>query len=174
MVGQSLTPEKFRHVNDHLTPLAVLVVLPGVLLAALSRADVWLSVGLLAYAVLMNYVSVLVPSRNVQRLAKFRVGSNYVVNVALVWMLYRVWPSVWLLLLLMSVGPALYQSRRDATLTGVAVAVLLLAIHALSGTHSALAWAEAGVKACAIVVFSLFVSGLPAVAERREAASGLR
>ena len=124
MVSQSLTPEKFRHVNDHLTPLAVLVVLPGVLLAALSRADVWLSVGLLAYAVLMNYVSVLVPSRNVQRLAKFRVGSNYVVNIALVWVLYRVWPSVWLLLLLMSVGPALYQSRRDATLTGVAVAVL--------------------------------------------------
>lgn len=77
------------------------------------------------------------------------------------WTLYRVWPSVWLPRLLMSIGPALYQSRRDATLTGVAVAVLLLAIHALSGTHSAIAWAEAGVKACAAVAIEPNGSGAP-------------
>ena len=161
-----LTAEKLRHVNNHLTPLAVLVVVPGLLVARLSRLEILLSVGLLAYAVLTNALVTVLLQRNVELLTKLRVISNYVVNIALVLLLYRVWPSIWLVLLLMSVGPALYQSRRDATLTGVAVAALLLVVHGAFGTYSAVAWADAGVKASTIVVLSLFVSGLAGMLER--------
>lgn len=165
----SVTAEKFRHVNNHLTPLAILVVVPGLLVARLSRFELLLSAALLAYAILTNYLSVILFRlfrANVEQLAKLRVISNYVVNIALVLVLYRVWPSIWLVLLLMAVGPALYQSRRDATLTGIAVAAVLLVVHGAFGTYTALAWADAGVKACAIVILSLFVSGLPGVLER--------
>lgn len=161
-----ITAETFRHVNNHLTPLAILVVVPGLLVVRLSGFELLLSVALLAYAILTNYLSVALLRGDVQRLAKFRVVSNYVVNVALVLLLYRVWSPIWLVLLLMAVGPALYQTRRDATLTGIAVAAVLLVVQGAFGTYSAVAWADAGVKAFAIVMFSLFVSGLPRVLER--------
>lgn len=156
-----MTLERFRHVNDHLTPLAAVVVVPGLFVAPLSRFHILLGAGLLVYSILMNYLSIFLLRRDVEMVGKFRVISNYVVNIALVLVLYKVWPTVWLLLLLMSVGPALYQDRRDAMLTGVAVAALFLVVHGLWGTHSAGAWAEAVVKAYAIVAFSLFVSGVP-------------
>lgn len=159
-----MTPDRFRHVNNHLTPLAVLVVVPGLVVAGLPRVRALLSLGLLVYSVLVNYLSVLWLGQRVEKVAKFRVVSNYLVNIALVWLLYTSWPAIWLVLLLMAVGPALYQSRRDAALTGVAVAMLLLAVHGLLGDYSVLAWADAGVKACAIVVLSLFVSAIPAAA----------
>ena len=157
----SVTLERFRHVNDHLTPLAVVVVVPGLSLAPLSRVRMLVSGGLLVYSVLMNYLSMFLLRRDLVVVGRFRVVSNYVVTIGLVWVLYTAWPTVWLLLLLTSVGPALYQDRRDAILTGLAMAVFLLVVHGLLGAHSGAAWAEAGVKAYAIVALSLFVSGLP-------------
>jgi heme A synthase len=155
-----MRPDSLQHVNRHLTPLAVLIVAPGLMVGPLGRTQALLGAELLAYAVLMNVLTV-----RLERFTQLRVVSNYVVNIVLVWLLHRYWPVVWLLLLLMAVGPALYQDRRDAVLTGIAIAGLLLAVHALTGARSPAAWADAGVKASAIVVFSTFVNGLRRLTE---------
>jgi hypothetical protein len=160
-----MTENRLRHVNDHLTPLAVVVVVPGLFVVSLSKLVAILSVGLLAYAVIVNHASVAFFGRSPERVAKLRVVSNYVVNIALVWLLYAGWPAIWLLLLLMAVGPASYLRWRDALWTGIAVAAFLFVIHGLLGSQSMAAWASVGVEACAIVILSLFVSGLSAVSQ---------
>jgi hypothetical protein len=158
-----MTESRLRHVNDHLTPLAVVVVVPGLFVVSLSKFVAVLCVGLLMYAVIVNHVSVAYFGRGPERVAKLRVVSNYVVNIAFIWFLYAGWPVVWLLLLLMAIGPASYQRRRDALWTAVAVAAFLLVIHGLRGSSSPAAWVSVGVEACTILILSLFVSGLAAL-----------
>ncbi|MFH1725216.1 MAG: hypothetical protein ABII00_11435 [Elusimicrobiota bacterium] len=152
--------ERFKHVNNHLTPLAILVVVPGLFVASLSKFAVIVCAALIGYSVFMNYMSIFMLQRNIGLIGKIRVVSNYVVNICLIWLLYAAWPPIWLLLLLMAIGPALYQSRRDASITGAAVGVFLLVAHGVLGEYTAMSWAVAGVKACSIFILSLFVSGL--------------
>jgi hypothetical protein len=85
---------------------------------------------------------------------------NYVVNILLLWLLYATWSPVWLLLLLMSIGVAVYQNRRDSLLAGLAFAAMLLVVHWNFGAQSVMAWTEVGVKASMVMLLNLYVNGL--------------
>ena len=157
---RGMSEEKLRHVNDHLTPLAAIIVIPGLLVAPLpTRAKVVAGV-LIAFSVILNYLSIYVMDWNVRLIGTVRVATNYICNIFLSWLLYAVWGPVWLLLLLMSIGVAVYQDRRDSLIAGSAIALMLLAVHWNYGDHSLLAWTEAGVKASIIILINLFVNGL--------------
>ena len=160
MAKSLMTTAKFRHVNNHLTPLAVLVVVPGLLVTPLPAPALIAGGALIAYSVSINYLSILLLKWNISLIGKIRVSSNYVANIFLLWLLYSSWPLVWVLLLLMSIGVAVYQTRRDSLLSAVALAVLLLAVHWNYGGHSLEDWALVGVKASVIVLVNLFVNGL--------------
>jgi hypothetical protein len=155
-----ISPEKLRHVNNHLTPLAALIVVPGLVVASLSGTVVIVGVILITYSVCINYLSIILANRNLRLLSSIRVGSNYSVNIILLWLLYSAWPMAWVLLLLMSTGIALYQSRRDSLLSSTALALMLLAVHWNFGSHSLQEWTATGVKASIIILFNLFVNGL--------------
>ena len=163
-----MSAEKFRQVNNHLTPLAVLIVVPGLLVAPLPKLVVISSGILIAYSVFINYLSLYLLKRNIRLIGSIRVGSNYAVNICLLWLLYSAWPLVWVLFLLMSIGVALYQSRRDSLLAGAAIALMLLAVHWSFGGDSLQDWAIVGVKASIIILLNLFVNNLVNMSNRPE------
>ena len=161
---RGMSEAKLRHVNDHLTPLAAIIVVPGILASILAstlptRAAVVAGV-LIASSVIINYVSIWVMKYDVRFIGSIRVSINYIVNIFLSWLLYAAWSPVWLLLLLMSIGVAVYQKRRDSMIAGLAIAIMLLTVHWNYGEQSLLAWTGAGVKAAIIILFNLFVNGL--------------
>ena len=163
-----MSAEKLRHVNNHLTPLAVLIVVPGLLVAPLPKLVVISSGILIAYSVFINYLSLYLLKRNIRLIGSIRVGSNYAVNICLLWLLYSAWPLVWVLFLLMSIGVALYQSRRDSLLGAGAIALMLLAVHWSFGGDSLQDWAIVGVKASIIILLNLFVNSLSSSSNRPE------
>lgn len=163
-----MSAEKFRHVNGHLTPLAVLIVVPGLLVAPLPKLVVISGGILIAYSVFINYLSLYLLKRNIRLIGSIRVGSNYVVNICLLWLLYSAWPLVWVLFLLMSIGVALYQSRRDSLVAGAAIALMLLVVHWSYGGDSLQDWAIVGVKASIIILVNLFVNSLLSMSNRPE------
>ncbi|MDA2933113.1 hypothetical protein MYX82_02090 [Acidobacteria bacterium AH-259-D05] len=155
-----MSAEKLRHVNDHLTPLAALIVVPGLLVAPLPALAAIVGGILIAFSVFINYLSIYLMKRDVRFIGTIRVGSNYVVNIFLSWLLYAAWPLVWMLLLLMSIGVAVYQSRRDSLVAGWAIALMLVAVHWNYGGESLQDWTMVGIKASIIILFNLFVNGL--------------
>ena len=163
-----MSAKKLCHVNNHLTPLAVLIVVPGLLVAPLPKLVVISSGILIAYSVFINYLSLYLLKRNIRLIGSIRVGSNYAVNICLSWFLYSAWPLVWVLFLLMSIGVALYQSRRDSLLAGAAIALMLLAVHWSFGGDSLQDWAIVGVKASIIILLNLFVNNLVNMSNRPE------
>ncbi|MEE2839157.1 MAG: hypothetical protein VYC91_01375 [Acidobacteriota bacterium] len=72
-----MSEAKLRHVNDHLTPLAAIIVIPGLLVAPLpTRAAVVAGV-LIAFSVILNYVSIYLMDRHVRLIGTVRVATNY-------------------------------------------------------------------------------------------------
>ncbi len=158
---RGLSEHKVRHVNDHLTPLAAIIVVPGLLVANLPFRNAVVVAALITLSVVVNYTLFLFMTGNRARfVGNIRVASNYAVKVVLCWLLYAVWGPVWLLLLLMSIGVAIYQNRRDSLLAAVAFAIMLMAIHWNFGANTVFAWTEVGVEAAMIVLLNQYVNGL--------------
>lgn len=158
---RGLSEDKLRHVHDHLTPLAAIIVIPGLLVATLPMRSAVVAGALIVLSVVLNYTLMYLARGNkASFFGSIRVVSNYVVNIFLLWLLYAAWSPVWLLLLLMSIGVAIYQNRRDSFLAGLAFALMLLVVHWNFGEQSAMAWTEVGVKAAMVMLLSLYVNGL--------------
>ncbi|MDA2935247.1 hypothetical protein MYX82_13040 [Acidobacteria bacterium AH-259-D05] len=166
--GGYMSAKKFRHVNDHLTPLAALIVVPGLLVAPLPRPAAIVGGILIASSVLINYVSIYLMKSNVRFIGAIRVGTNYVVNIFMSWLLYVAWPLVWLLLVLMSIGVAVYQSRRDSLVASCAIAFMLLVVHWSLGGELLFDWAVVWIKAFFIITLNLFVNGLLRISSEPE------
>ena len=155
-----LSEQKIRYVNNHLTPLAVVIVVPGLIVTPLPLIAAIVGWVLITYSVLINYLTVYLMDRNARFIGSLRVGSNYTVNIILLWLLYAEWPVVWVLLLLMSLGIAVYQHRRDSFLASLAFSMMLLVVHWNFGDNSLWGWSLAATEVIIIVLFNLFVNGL--------------
>ena len=155
-----LSDAKIRYVNNHLTPLAVVIVVPGLIVVPLPLIATIVGWVLITYSVLINYLTVYVIHRDARFIGALRVGSNYTVNIILLWLLYAEWPVAWLLLLLMSFGIAVYQQRRDAFQASLALSMMLLVVHWNFGDNSLWGWTLAASEVTIIVLVNLFVNGL--------------
>ena len=164
MAEKPVSAEKLRLVNHHLTPLAAIIVVPGLIVVPLPSLVVVAGALLVGCTVSINYLSIYLAKQHAPLIKKVRVGTNYTANIVLLWLLYSTWPPVWMLLLLMSIGVAVYQNRRDSLLAGFALVTLLLAVHWVFGEHSLRDWAVVGVEGSLIVMANLFVNGLSGVA----------
>jgi hypothetical protein len=158
---RGLSEGKLRHVNEHLTPLAAIIVIPGLLVTDLPMSSAVAAGSLIILSVIVNYILMyLAKGSRARFIGSVRVVINYVANIILSWLLYADWSPVWLLLLLMSIGVAVYQPRRDSLLAGLAFAMMLVVVHWNFGEQSLLAWSEVGVKASMLILLSLYVNGL--------------
>jgi len=151
---------QYRHVNLYLTPLAIVIIASGLIVADLpfgTRVAGW---SLLVYSVAANLVSVRFLDDNPQLIGSLRVVNNYVVNLVLLVLLYRSWPHVWLLVLLMSLASAVYGRNAESIAASAALVMTLLAAEWGLGDHSPRSWATVSVWCVSILAITRFVHGV--------------
>ena len=73
---RGMSAAKLRHVNGHLTPLAAIIVIPGLLVAPLPTRAVVVAGVLIAFSVILNYVSIYLMDRHVRLIGTVRVATN--------------------------------------------------------------------------------------------------
>jgi len=78
-----MSSAKIRRVNNHFTPLALLVVLPALFLASIPKFALIASAILITYSTALNYVSAYLVEEKLRLIGPLRVVSNYVVNIGL-------------------------------------------------------------------------------------------
>ena len=159
-------------VNRYATPLALFMVALGILLSQ-PVGSVWeISIGLLAFSIVFNIGSVRYlqgHEESAEGIIRLRLVANLLVNILLVYYLGGYWTPMWLIMTLTPLATAIYSSQKKTLVVSVAVSAILLAIHSLRRLHSPLEWGEQAVHAAYIILVSLLVNGLTALA--RESAA---
>ena len=134
---------RVRVVNKFTFPLSILLVVMGLGLAQPVGTVRTLSIGLLAFSVLFNYLSVhLIQQESGRSLRLTRIYGNFAVNVALVYLLGQFWSPMWLILVLAPVSAAIYGSRRRTIIASTQASAAILVIHFFRRENSPLEWGE--------------------------------
>ena len=89
-----------------------------------------------------------------------RIVTNFVTNVALVYMLGTFWGPMWLLFVLTPVATALYASWMRTFVTAAISSAALLGIYWSRGLEGPVGWGQASLHAAFIVFISLFVNSI--------------
>ncbi|HAH05150.1 MAG TPA: hypothetical protein DCM05_01285 [Elusimicrobia bacterium] len=155
-------PQRATLVSRYATPLAVLLVTLGVVISQPVSPIKELSIGLLLFGLVFNYVSV--PLIAKMKAPSFcvhaRLFINLGVNALIVYFLGGYWKPAWLLLALTPLATAVYDSKAKTLATSLGVGVLLLLIQATRKLGSPLEWAEQAANILFIVLVSLLVNEL--------------
>jgi len=158
-----LQTEFIRVVNRFFTPFAVVMVLAAMALGyaepAVYRAALAIAIALVAF----NEGSVWLASRYGEYttgIGHARILTNFIGNVALVYMLGTFWGPMWLLFVLTPVATALYADWKKTVMTAVISSGALLAIYASRGLEGPIGWGQASLHAAFIVFISLFVNSI--------------
>ena len=163
MSGTDLKARQAVLVTSYATPFAVVLVAAGIVLSQPSSPYREISIGLLLFSIVFNIAAVRWIERHQAAslwLIRLRLALNLAVNIGLVYMLGGFWPPIWLLLALTPIATAIYDTKAKTLLVSLAVAAVLLAIHALRGPYSPLEWGAECADALFIVLMSLLVNGL--------------
>lgn len=147
-------------VSRYATPLAILIIGAGILLAQPSGRGRSATIALFVFGIVFNFVMIrLIKSEGAGRgFVMGRLFVNVFVNTIIVYILGPYWPPVWLLLALSPLAAGIYSSRADTLKTAGTVSATLLLIHYFRGYSSAAAWAQQAVQCAFIALVSLLVN----------------
>jgi len=158
-----LQTEFIRLVNRFFTPFALVMVgaamalgyaeprvyhtafAIALLLAVFNEASVWLAKKHSEWILAIGYT---------------RLGTNFVANIVLVYLLGTFWGPMWLLFVLTPVSTALYANWGQTLITAMVSSGALLAIYGSRGLEGAVGWGQASLHAAFIVFISLFVNSI--------------
>jgi PAS domain S-box-containing protein len=158
-----LQTQFIRLVDRFFTPFAMILVAAG---AWMGFAEPWakhVAILMLLALFIFNEVSVMLARKHeewTRTIGNLRIVTNFVANVALVYMLGTFWGPMWLLFVLTPVATALYADWMRTLGAGVISAAALLAIYASRGLTGAVGWGQASIHAAFIVFISLFVNSI--------------
>jgi len=158
-----LQTEFIRVVNRFFTPFALAMVLAAMWLGYAEPQTYRAALGIAIALVIFNEISVWAARRHVEfttLIGYVRIATNFVANVALVYMLGTFWGPMWLLFVLTPVATALYADWKKTVITSVISAGALLGIYASRGLEGAVGWGQASLHAAFIVFISLFVNSI--------------
>jgi PAS domain S-box-containing protein len=158
-----LQSQFIRLVDRFFTPFASLLVLAGVWMGFAEAQAKHLSIFLLLFTFIFNEVSVMLSRKYVEwtkTIGNVRLVTNFLANIALVYMLGTFWGPMWLLFVLTPVATALYADWKRTAITSVVSAAALLGIYASRGLEGAVGWGQASIHAAFIVFISLFVNSI--------------
>ena len=158
-----LQAQFIRLVDRFFTPFASMLVLAGALMGFAETWSKHVSIALLLLLFIFNEVSVALARKHVnwaKKIGYTRIITNFVANVALVYMLGTFWGPMWLLFVLTPVATALYADWSRTVITALISAGALLAIYASRGLEGAVGWGQASIHAIFIVFISLFVNSV--------------
>jgi PAS domain S-box-containing protein len=158
-----LQTEFIRLVDRFFTPFAATMVLAAMFLGYAEPREEHIAMGLVTFLVAFNEGSVYLARRRPEwtlRIGYSRLGTNFLTNVMLVYLLGTFWGPMWLLFVLTPVSTALYADWKKTILTSVVSAGALLGIYASRGLSGSVGWGQASLHAAFIVFISLFVNSI--------------
>jgi hypothetical protein len=122
-----------------------------------------ISVALVVFLGIFNELSAWIAKRKIEwavPIGSTRIVTNFVANVALVYLLGTFWGPMWLLFVLTPVATALYASWQRTFITAAVSSGALLAIYWSRGLEGSVGWGQASLHAAFIVFISLFVNSI--------------
>ncbi len=160
MKSQTYESDMAVVVGRYATPLAVLLIGVGILLAQPAGRGRKATVALFVFGILFNAAMIRLIKREGagHGLIMARLFTNVFVNTIIVYILGPYWPPIWLLLALSPLAAGIYSSRADTLKTAGIVSATLLLIHYFKGGSSAAAWGQQGVQCAFIALISLLVN----------------
>jgi PAS domain S-box-containing protein len=158
-----LQTEFIRLVDRFFTPFAATMVLAAMFLGYAEPREEHIALAIVSLLVVFNEGSVYLARRHPEwtlRIGYSRIGTNFLANIFLVYLLGTFWGPMWLLFVLSPISTALYADWKKTILTSVISAGALLAIYASRGLSGSVGWGQASLHASFIVFISLFVNSI--------------
>lgn len=152
-----------RLVTRYAMPFAIFLVALATFLPTPIRFARNLSLGLLAFSVAFNLITVAMIGRRpelIPRLRGLRTYTNLAVNVVLVYQLGPYWPPIWLLLALTPIATAIYASPRQSLTTSLLIAAVIMGIHLVHGGSSLVDWGQTLTRAAFVIFLSLLLNDM--------------
>lgn len=161
--NRKVSPEKLKLVSRYMTPYAALLVLFGVYFGSLPKIDQWLTLAILAISLAVNLSSMVglekVPAQ-ASLIRDVRVGINIVANFWLIYILMPYWPDIWMLLLLVVIALAVYDTPETTVFFSYAFACLLLVVAYLRSVPPGIQLGTILMDAATLVFIGIFISQL--------------
>jgi len=157
------SPEKLMLVSWYMTPYAAFLVLMGLYFGRPPRIEQWLTLGILAVTLTINIGSMVGLLRDPARAAlirDLRVAINIACNFWLIYILLPYWPEIWLLLLLVVIALAVYDTPETTVFFSYAFACLLLVVGYLRDLMFGVQSGTILIDAATLVFIGIFVSQL--------------
>lgn len=168
-------PEKMKMVSFSMTPYAVGLVLMGLIFGYPTAAHAHWSIGILIVSILVNLGAIVglekIPLRS-SLIRDLRVGINTVCNFWLIALLLPYWPEIWMLLLLMVIALAVYDSWEATLSYCCAFSAMLILIAYLKGMATGLALGKTLIHAVTLIVIGLFINRLVDVIQSEDVSAG--
>ena len=158
-----LKAEFIRIVDRFFTPFALALVASSLYLGFAEPKIKAFSIGLVIFLGIFNEVTAWLARRRMEwavPIGSTRIVTNFVTNVALVYMLGTFWGPMWLLFVLTPVATALYASWLRTFVTAAISSAALLGIYWSRGLEGPVGWGQASLHAAFIVFISLFVNSI--------------
>jgi PAS domain S-box-containing protein len=170
-----LKAEFIRIVDRFFTPFALSLVLSSLFLGFAETNVKIFSVGLVIFLGIFNEVTALMAKRHVDWAATIgstRLITNFLANVALVYLLGTFWGPMWLLFVLTPVATALYASWQRTFITASISSAALLGIYWSRGLEGPVGWGQASLHAAFILFISLFVNSIARLVMQMKSTQG--
>jgi PAS domain S-box-containing protein len=158
-----LKAEFIRIVDRFFTPFALSLVVSSLYLGFAETKVKIFSVGLVVFLGIFNEVTAWMAKRRIEwavSIGTTRIVTNFVANVALVYLLGTFWGPMWLLFVLTPVATALYASWQRTFVTAAISSAALLGIYWSRGLEGPVGWGQASLHAAFILFISLFVNSI--------------
>ncbi len=158
-----LKAEFIRIVDRFFTPFALSLVISSLYLGFAEPRAKWISVGLVVFLGIFNEISAYIAKKHMEwavTVGNTRIVTNFIANVALVYLLGTFWGPMWLLFVLTPVATALYASWTRTFVTAAISSAALLGIYYSRGLEGTVGWGQASLHAAFIVFISLFVNSI--------------
>jgi len=158
-----LKAEFIRIVDRFFTPFALALVASSLYLGFAEPKIKAISIGLVIFLGIFNEITAWMARRRTEwaiPIGSTRIVTNFVANVALVYMLGTFWGPMWLLFVLTPVATALYASWKRTFVTAAVSSAALLGIYWSRGLEGSVGWGQASLHAAFIVFISLFVNSI--------------
>lgn len=150
-------------VSWYMTPLAILLVFSGVIFGHPDTLSGGIAMAIVIFSSLMNVVSVILMQQSPEKvigIRNLRVALNYLANLFLIYLLLPCWPDIWLLVFLMAIATAIYDSFQSTVVHCVCFSLFLFGIGYLTGELEGIKLWQTVMHSVTMIIFGLFVNKL--------------
>jgi PAS domain S-box-containing protein len=171
-----LKAEYIRIVDRFFTPFALCLVVSSLYLGFAEPKAKIISVTLVVFLGVFNELSAWMAKRRAEwaiPIGATRIVTNFIANIALVYLLGTFWGPMWLLFVLTPVATALYASGLRTFITAAISSAALLGIYWSRGLEGPVGWGQASLHAAFIVFISLFVNSVARLVMQMKSSGGV-